>query len=61
MTKFKCKLSGTIVSFEHAHDIEDMLKHPQYDLVEEGKTSLPKQSESLVKEKTVAVKPLSKD
>lgn len=57
MAKFKCKLSGTVVSFEHAHDIEDMHKHPQYEFVEDK----PKQTESLVKEKTVAVKPLSKD
>ena len=54
MTKFKCKLSGTIVSFEHAHDIEDMLKHPQYELVDE--TPVKKVTESLVKEKTVSVK-----
>ncbi len=57
MAKFKCLVSGNIVSFEHAHDIEDMHKHPQYEFVEEGKTSLPK-VESLVKEKTVAVKPV---
>lgn len=56
MVKFKCLVSGNVVSFEHAHDIEDMLKHPQYELVEEK----PK-AESLVKEKTVVVKPLSKD
>ena len=57
MAKFKCKLSGTVVSFEHAHDIEDMLKHPQYELVEEK----PVKVESLVKEKTVVVKPTSKE
>ena len=61
MAKFKCKLSGNVVSFEHAHDIKEMHRHPQYEFVDEGKTSLPKQTESLVKEKTVAVKPLSKD
>lgn len=57
MAKFKCKLSGTIVSFDQEHDIKTMLKHPQYDLVDEA----PKKVESLVKEKTVSVKPLSKD
>ena len=54
MAQFKCLVSGNVVSFEHAHDIEEMHKHPQYEFVE------PK-VESLVKEKTVAVKPLSKD
>ena len=56
MAKFKCKLSGTIVSFDREHDIKTMLKHPQYDLVEDK----PK-TESLVKEKTVVVKPTSKE
>ena len=52
MAQFKCLVSGNIVNFEHAHDIEEMHKHPQYEFVE------PKQvkSEGLVKEKTVAVK-----
>lgn len=57
MAKFKCKLSGTIVSFDQEHDIKTMLKHPQYDLVEDK----PVKTESLVKEKTVVVKPLSKE
>ena len=61
MAKFKCLVSGNVVSFEHAHDIEEMHKHPQYEFVEEGKASLPAKTESLVKEKQVAVKPLSKD
>jgi hypothetical protein len=55
MAKFKCLVSGNVVSFEHAHDIEEMHKHPQYVFVE------PKVTESLIKEKTVAVKPLSKE
>ena len=57
MAQFKCKLSGTIITFEHAHDIKEMLRHPQYEFVE------PKvvKTESLVKEKTVVVKPLSKE
>ncbi len=59
MAKFKCKVSGTIVNFEYEHDIKDMMNHPQYDLVvDEVK---PVKVESLVKEKTVVVKPLSKD
>lgn len=53
MAQFKCKVSGTIVNFEYEHDIKEMHKHPQYEFVE------PK-TESLVKEKTVVVKPLSK-
>lgn len=32
---FKCKLSGTVVSFEHEHDIKDMRQHPGYDEVVE--------------------------
>jgi hypothetical protein len=57
MAQFKCLLSGTIVNFEHAHDIEEMHKHPQYEFVE------PKQAkpEGLVKEKQVAVKSFFKE
>lgn len=60
MAKFKCKLSGVVVNFEHAHDIEDMHKHPQYEFVDEA-PKFKKEPESLVKEKVVQVKPLSKD
>lgn len=49
MAKFKCMLSGTVVNFEHEHDILDMRKHPQYKEVED---KLPEP----VKEK--AVKPV---
>ena len=55
MAQFKCKLSGTIANFEYEHDIAEMHKHPQYEFVE------PKQTESLVKEKTVVVKSQSKE
>jgi hypothetical protein len=55
MAQFKCKLSGVVVSFEYEHDIKSMLKHPQYELVDE--TPVKKVTESLVKEKTVSVKP----
>ena len=54
MAKFKCKLSGTIANFEYEHDIAEMHKHPQYEFVEE-------KQEGLVKEKTVVVKPTSKE
>jgi hypothetical protein len=54
MAQFKCLVSGTIANFEYEHDIAEMHKHPQYVFVE------PKQ-ENLVKEKTVVVKPLSKE
>ena len=57
MAQFKCLVSGTVVSFEHEHDIIEMHKHPQYEFVEDK----PKQTESLVKEKTVVVKPTSKE
>lgn len=30
---FKCLLSGTVVYFEHDHDIKEMRKHPQYEEV----------------------------
>jgi len=33
--KFRCQQSGTIVEFTHLHDVETMLQHPQYDVVEE--------------------------
>jgi hypothetical protein len=55
MAQFKCLVSGTIVNFEYEHDIAEMHNHPQYVFVE------PKIQESLIKEKTVQVKPLSKD
>jgi hypothetical protein len=58
MAKFKCKLSGVVVSFEYEHDIKSMLKHPQYELVDET-PAIKKAPEGLVKEKTVAVKSLS--
>ena len=54
MAQFKCLVSGTIVSFEHEHDIVEMHKHPQYEFVE-SKTQA-KAPEGLVKEKQVAVK-----
>jgi hypothetical protein len=57
MAKFKCLVSGNVVSFEHAHDIEEMHKHPQYEFVDEKLVKV----ESLVKEKTVVVKPQTKD
>jgi hypothetical protein len=59
MTQFKCLVSGTVVSFEHEHDIVEMHKHPQYEFVE-PKTQV-KAPEGLVKEKTVAVKSIFKD
>ena len=58
MAKFKCKLSGTIANFEYEHDIVEMHKHPQYEFVEENQV---KSEEGLVKEKTVVVKPTSKE
>jgi hypothetical protein len=54
MAQFKCLVSGNIVNFEYEHDIAEMHKHPQYEFVE------PK-VETLVKEKTVVVKPVSKE
>ena len=33
--KFRCLLSGTIVEFKEEHDIQEMLRHPQYEKVEE--------------------------
>lgn len=32
---FKCKQSGCIYEFKEEHDIEAMLTHPQYEVVEE--------------------------
>ena len=31
---FKCKQSGCIYEFKEEHDIIEMLKHPQYEVVE---------------------------
>jgi hypothetical protein len=58
MAQFKCLLSGTIANFEYEHDIAEMHKHPQYEFVEPKSQAKP---ESLVKEKTVVVKPTAKD
>ena len=55
MAQFKCLVSGTVVSFEHEHDIVEMHKHPQYEFVEDK----PVKVEGLVKEKQVQVKPVS--
>jgi hypothetical protein len=59
MAQFKCLLSGTVVNFEHAHDIEEMHKHPQYEFVEPKVQA--KAPEGLVKEKQVAVKSFFKE
>ena len=53
MTKFKCLLSGTVVSFEHDHDVVQMRKHPQYEEVIEKKVE--------VKKEEVKVAPKSKE
>ena len=53
MAKFKCKVSGTVVSFEHEHDIVEMHKHPQYEFIDEV---VKKPTEGLVRDKTVFVK-----
>jgi hypothetical protein len=43
MSKFKCKLSGTVVEFLSEHDIETMRQHPDYEeVVEEEEDKLPK-------------------
>lgn len=31
---FRCKVSGNTVEFTAEHDVKDMLKHPQYEVVE---------------------------
>jgi hypothetical protein len=59
MAQFKCLVSGNVVNFEHAHDIVEMHKHPQYEFVEPKVQA--KAPEGLVKEKTVAVKSIFKD
>jgi hypothetical protein len=59
MAQFKCLVSGTVVSFEHEHDIVEMHKHPQYEFVEPKVQA--KAPEGLVKEKQVLVKPTAKE
>jgi len=44
--KFRCKVSGNTVEFTQEHDIKSMLKHPQYEVVEEK----PVVEEKVVKE-----------
>ena len=41
MAQFKCLVSGTVVSFEHEHDIVEMHKHPQYVFVEPKPVEVP--------------------
>ena len=35
MVQFKCLVSGNFVNFNTQYDIEVMMKHPEYELVEE--------------------------
>lgn len=35
MAQFKCLKSGNFVNFNTQYDIEIMMKHPEYELVEE--------------------------
>jgi len=35
MAQFKCLVSGNFVNFNTEYDIEVMMKHPEYELVEE--------------------------
>jgi hypothetical protein len=35
MAQFKCLVSGNFVNFNTQYDIEVMMKHPEYELVEE--------------------------
>ena len=39
--KFKCLLSGSVTEFLNAYDIEQMLRHTQYEVVEEPKVVKP--------------------
>lgn len=41
--KFKCKVSGTVVEFFYPVDIESMLQHPQYEVVEDVKVEVKKE------------------
>lgn len=36
---FKCLVSGNTVEFKEQHDIEAMLTHPQYEVVEDEETT----------------------
>jgi hypothetical protein len=50
MVSFKCLVSGTIVNFEHEHDIKDMRTHPQYSevVIEEPKVVVKKTTATLI-------------
>lgn len=47
--KFRCKQSKTVVEFTTEWDIEQMKKHPEYDIVEEVSEEAPKASEKPTK------------
>ena len=46
MAKFRCKLSGNIFTFVNDFDINDMLEHPQYELIEENDNGLQEEKQN---------------
>ena len=48
--KFKCIASGNVYEFSE-RDAEDMLKHPDYEVVEDSETPSPEGSETPSKRK----------
>ena len=51
MSKFKCKLSGTVVEFLSEHDIETMRQHPDYEEVVEEQVPEKQPSKRQTKDK----------
>ncbi len=48
--KFKCKVSGTVAEFLTEYDIKAMLKHPQYEVVEDVVIEEVKEKKKPIKE-----------
>lgn len=56
---FKCLVSGNTVEFTETHDIEAMLMHPQYEVVENETTE--KEVEKIIQKASPQVKKRLKD
>lgn len=57
--KFKCLVSGNTVEFTESHDIEAMLMHPQYEVVEDETSQ--KEVEKIIQKASLQVKKRLKD
>ena len=57
MAKFKCKASGTVVEFTYQHDIDSMMSHPSYDLVDDNGNIIEDEENNIDKVHVLPLKP----